>query len=108
MRARSSCKRRPFRFASTFEIWGALLHGARLVIAPAGNLSLGEVGRVIEQYGVTTLWLTAGLFQQMAETQPKSFRGVRQLLAGGDVLSAFHVRRVLEEAPGCVLINGYG
>ncbi|HEX2077236.1 MAG TPA: amino acid adenylation domain-containing protein, partial [Longimicrobium sp.] len=31
-----------------------------------------------------------------------------QLLAGGDVLSVPHVRRVLAELPGTALINGYG
>ena len=44
----------------------------------------------------------------MVERQPDGLRGVRQLLAGGDVVSAPHVRRVLEELPDCRLINGYG
>jgi acyl-CoA synthetase (AMP-forming)/AMP-acid ligase II len=30
------------------------------------------------------------------------------LLAGGDVLSVPHVQRLLAEAPGCRIINGYG
>jgi acyl carrier protein len=33
---------------------------------------------------------------------------VRQLLAGGDVLSPAHARRVLQANPGLTLINGYG
>ena len=35
-------------------------------------------------------------------------RGVRQLLAGGDVLLARAVQRVLDELPGCRFVNGYG
>src|SRR5262249_1177362 len=34
--------------------------------------------------------------------------GVEQLLAGGDVLSVEHVRRVWQAHPGCQVINGYG
>jgi amino acid adenylation domain-containing protein len=94
--------------ASTFEIWGALLHGARLAVFPGRAPSLDELGATLEHHGVTTLWLTAGLFHQMMDERPASLAEVRQLLAGGDVLSSAHVRRVLEELPGCTLINGYG
>ena len=58
--------------------------------------------------GVTTLWLTAGLFHPLVESRPEALRGVSQLLAGGDVLSAPHVRRALAALPGRVLIDGYG
>ncbi|NHZ80360.1 amino acid adenylation domain-containing protein [Massilia sp. CCM 8695] len=99
----------PLQFdASTFEIWGALLNGARLEIAPPGLPSLEELGACIERAGVTILWLTASLFHQMVEAQLGSLWRVRQLLAGGDVLSPALCRRVLDELPGCVLINGYG
>ncbi|HEY1110997.1 MAG TPA: amino acid adenylation domain-containing protein, partial [Opitutaceae bacterium] len=94
--------------ASTLEIWGALLNGGRLVIAPPGAVSLAELGELIELSGVTTLWLTAGLFHQMVEEQIDRLKGVRQLLAGGDVLSATHVARALEKLPRTRLINGYG
>jgi aspartate racemase len=94
--------------ASTFEIWGALLTGARLVVAPPGTLSLEEIGRVVRDHGVTTMWLTAGLFHLMVDRGVEDLRGVRQLLAGGDVLSPAHVVRVLHELPHCRLVNGYG
>jgi len=94
--------------ASTLEIWGALLNGGRLVVVPPGPCSLAELGGVIEKNGVTTLWLTAGLFHQMVEEQLDSLRNVRQLLAGGDVLSVPHVVRALEQLPRAQLINGYG
>jgi amino acid adenylation domain-containing protein len=94
--------------ASTFEIWGALLNGARLVLPPSGAPSVEELGRTMEEQGVTTLWLTAGLFQQVVDAAPQSLRNLRQLLAGGDVLPVAQVRRVLAELPGVRLINGYG
>jgi amino acid adenylation domain-containing protein/non-ribosomal peptide synthase protein (TIGR01720 family) len=94
--------------ASTFEIWGALLNGARLVLYPPQAPDLGTLGEIIRQHGVTTLWLTAGLFHAMVEHQVGELEGLRQLLAGGDILSAPHVERALRALPGCRLINGYG
>src|SRR5262249_31702408 len=94
--------------ASTFEIWGALLNGGRLVLAQNERSSLAELSAQLQQKGITTLWLTAGLFHLMVDEQLEGLRGVRQLFAGGDVLSVRHVKRVLEELPDCKLINGYG
>ena len=94
--------------ASTFEIWGGLLNGARLVVLPPGTPSLQELGEVIRKRGVSTLWLTAGLFRQVVENHPETLRGVGQLLAGGDVLSVPHVEKALEVLGGNRLINGYG
>ena len=78
--------------AATFEIWGSLLNGARLVF-PTQLSSLEELGRVIKQKSITTLWLTAGLFHQMVENHMEDLQSLRYLLAGGDVLSAVHVKR---------------
>ena len=94
--------------ASTLEIWGALLNGGRLVVMPPKAASLEDIGRVIRETGVTTLWLTSGLFNLMVEQRLEDLHTVRQLLAGGDVLSPRHVRMVLATLPNCVLINGYG
>jgi amino acid adenylation domain-containing protein len=94
--------------AATFEIWGALLNGASLVLGPRGRLAPEEIGRLITAHGVTTLWLTAALFHLMASEHLDALRPLKQLLAGGDVLSLSHVRRVIEEIPTLRLINGYG
>jgi natural product biosynthesis luciferase-like monooxygenase protein/amino acid adenylation domain-containing protein len=83
--------------ASTLEVWGPLLFGGRLVIFPAQSPSdLELLGQVLQRHGVTTLHLTAGLFSQVVDLRPELLRGVRQLLTGGDVVSAPHVRRVVE------------
>ncbi len=94
--------------ASTFEIWGALLNGGCVALLPAGPVSLTEIGEAIRRHGVTTLWLTAGLFHLMVEERLEDLRPLRQLLAGGDVLSPEKVRKVLQGLPDCRLINGYG
>ena len=94
--------------ASTFEIWGALLHGSTLVVLPAGAFSLEQIGRAIRENKVTTAWLTAGLFHLFVDERIEDLCTLKQLLAGGDVLSARHVRKILEAAPLLTLINGYG
>ncbi|MCP4664606.1 MAG: AMP-binding protein, partial [bacterium] len=94
--------------ASTLELWGPLLNGGRLVVFAPHTPSLQELGAVLERYAVTALWLTAGLFHQMVDDHLPGLRSVRQLLAGGDVLSARHVRRVLAELRRCTVVNGYG
>ena len=94
--------------ASTLELWGALLNGARLVIFPPYAPTLEELGRTITEQKVSTLWLTAGLFHQLVDERPESLSGVRQLLAGGDVLSVLHVEKALQFMNGKRLINGYG
>src|SRR5439155_647421 len=94
--------------ASTLEIWGPLLNGGRLVVFPPGAPSLTELGEVIQKHKITTLWLTAGLFHQIVEEQLDCLNDVRQLLAGGDVLSVPHVARALAKLGRTHLINGYG
>ncbi|MET0647060.1 MAG: amino acid adenylation domain-containing protein, partial [Pyrinomonadaceae bacterium] len=93
--------------ASTFELWGPLLNGGRLIVMPPGAPSLDDIAAALRQHGVTTLWLTAGLFHLMAERRPAALRGLRQLLAGGDVLSPARVREFVAGG-GSRLINGYG
>jgi amino acid adenylation domain-containing protein len=94
--------------ASTFEIWAPLLNGATLAIPAPGALSLEEIGATLERFSVTTLWLTAPLFRMMVETELPRFARLRNLLTGGDVVSAEHARRFIAAAPSCRLIDGYG
>ncbi|QSQ18069.1 non-ribosomal peptide synthetase [Myxococcus landrumensis] len=84
--------------ASTLEVWGPLCLGGRLVVFPPRSPSeLDLLKDVLRRHSVTLLHLTAGLFSQMVELEMDGLKGVRQLLTGGDVVSAPHVRRVLEE-----------
>ncbi len=95
--------------ASTFELWGSLLNGARLTVYPPRRLALEELARTLETRRVSTLWLTSALFQQMVATRLGGLRGVRQLLAGGETLPVPHVERMLATLDaGRRLINGYG
>ncbi len=94
--------------ASTFEIWGSLLNGARLVVGPPQLPTHEELSRIIRDERVTTLWLTAGLFHAIVDAGLEVLAGLRQLLVGGDVVSTAHAAKFKARYPDCRLINGYG
>jgi amino acid adenylation domain-containing protein len=93
---------------SVLEIWGPLLCGARLVLCPPGLPALDVLAETIEAGGVTTLWLTTALFEQMIDEHVSHLRNVRRLIVGGDVMSPAHARRAMAAIPGLQLINVYG
>jgi amino acid adenylation domain-containing protein len=94
--------------ASTFEIWAALLNGARLVVAPAGATLSDAIEALVRDHGITVMWLTAALFHRQIDERPETFRALRTVIAGGDVLSPGHVARLFAVAPDCRVVNGYG
>lgn len=95
--------------ASTFEIWGALLNGGALVVPPGDQLpELSRLGEILKSTGVTTLWLTAALFNTIIDENPSVLEGVEELLAGGEALSVSHIARAQAALPNTTLINGYG
>jgi amino acid adenylation domain-containing protein len=94
--------------ASTLELWAPLLRGGRCVVYPAGVPSPEKLGEVIRRQGVSTLWLTASLFNVIVTEAPESLLGVRQLLIGGEQLSTPHVVRAQGQLKDTQIINGYG
>lgn len=94
--------------ASTFEVWGALLHGGCLVLYPERVPSFAGIANSVKRYGIDMMWLTASLFNAVVDDAPDSLQGVKQLLVGGEALSVGHVKRALEKLEDVQLTNGYG
>jgi amino acid adenylation domain-containing protein len=95
--------------ASTFEIWGALLNGLVLyLVAKETILTHERLKQAISNKGVTTMWMTAPLFNRILDADIEIFAPLRNLLVGGDVLSPPHINRLRERFPGLNVINGYG
>lgn len=94
--------------ASTFELWVALLNGAVLVPYRGRGLDPNLLKKTIAEHKVSVLWLTAALFHLVADKCIEVLQPLRVLLAGGDVLNAKHINRVLDCFPGITVINGYG
>lgn len=95
--------------ATTFEYWGALLNGGKLCMYDDSLiLDASRLKALFDAESVSTIWLTAALFNQLVDTDITLFNGIKQLLVGGDVVSLVHTRKVLEAHPGIHIVNGYG
>jgi amino acid adenylation domain-containing protein len=94
--------------ASTFEIWGALLNGARLAILPSGPFSLGTLTDLIRRERSTILWITTGLFHTLVDEGAAGLDSIRQVLTGGEVTSGRHIRKLLDQYPLMTVIHCYG
>jgi amino acid adenylation domain-containing protein len=94
---------------ATFEIWGALLNGARLVMISRDTaLSPRELAEQIQRRGITTMFLTTSLFNELALQAPSMFRALKHLVIGGEAADPKSVRMVLRSQSPQRLVNGYG
>src|SRR5215472_150856 len=95
--------------AATFEIWGALLNGATLVILSGEiMLSPGSLAVALKEQRVDTLFLTTALFNQIAADDPAAFAGIRDLLFGGEAVDPRWVGQVLRDKGPSRLLHVYG
>ncbi|HVY25573.1 MAG TPA: amino acid adenylation domain-containing protein [Polyangiaceae bacterium] len=94
--------------ASTLEIWGPLSNGGRVALHHELVPTARGLREAITRYRVTTMWLTAALFNTIIDEDPQALAGLSELLTGGEALSVPHIRRALERLPSTQLINGYG
>ncbi|MFD4668659.1 amino acid adenylation domain-containing protein [Lentzea sp. NPDC058450] len=94
--------------ASTYEVWVPLLTGGSVVVAPPGDVDGPVLRDMIGRQGVTGLFLTSGLFRVLAQDDPACLAGAREVWAGGDVVPAAAVRRVLDACPGTTVVDVYG
>jgi amino acid adenylation domain-containing protein len=93
----------------TFEIWGTLLHGARLVlVARDVSLSPKDFAAQLKADGITTMFLTAALFNLVAREVPSAFSSIKHLLVGGEAVTPHWMREVLKHGPPERLLNAYG
>ncbi|WP_251094776.1 amino acid adenylation domain-containing protein [Streptomyces sp. Caat 7-52] len=94
--------------AFALELWGPLVNGGTCVLHPPGRPEPLAMARLIAEHGVTSMYLSASLFNVVADEYPDALDGLRELLVGGEALSPPHVARALARRPGLRLSNGYG
>ncbi|HEX2077204.1 MAG TPA: amino acid adenylation domain-containing protein, partial [Longimicrobium sp.] len=95
--------------ALTFEAWGALLNGATLVgIGRDVLLSPRALREFLRGNGITTLYQTTALLNQLSREQPDIFAPLREVLFGGQAADAESVRRVLASGKPKRLLHMYG
>ncbi|MFP8960444.1 amino acid adenylation domain-containing protein, partial [Streptomyces nanhaiensis] len=104
---------------SVWEIWGALLHGSRLVVVPyAVSRSPGDFLRLLHREGVTVLNQTPSAFEQLMDADGEQEPGsgpdpagtLRYVVFGGEALRPERLRPWADrhglESPA--LVNMYG
>jgi amino acid adenylation domain-containing protein/non-ribosomal peptide synthase protein (TIGR01720 family) len=95
--------------AATFEIWGALLNGARLIgIAKDVVLSPQELAVQLRAQRISALFLTTALFNQVAREVPTAFNTQRHVLFGGEAVDPRWVHEVLYKGAPERLLHVYG
>ncbi|WP_142297683.1 AMP-binding protein, partial [Staphylococcus aureus] len=95
--------------AATFEIYGALLNGGKLIVAKTEQL-LNPIAleQLINENDVNTMWLTSSLFNQIASERIEVLVPLKYLLIGGEVLNAKWVDLLNQRPKHPQIINGYG
>jgi amino acid adenylation domain-containing protein len=95
--------------AATFEVWGALLNGARLVgVARDVLLSPADLAARLRDLRIGVAFLTTAVFNQVARDVPGAFGCLRQLMFGGEAVEPRWVRAVLAAGPPERLLHVYG
>jgi len=94
---------------STFDIFGALLNGAKLVLADVETVSdMNRLSELLTSEKITVFFVTTALFNVIVEECIDAVAHVRKILFGGERASVSHVRKAfLTLGPG-KLIHVYG
>ncbi|MFI6579580.1 amino acid adenylation domain-containing protein [Embleya sp. NPDC050493] len=95
--------------AATFEIWGPLVAGARMVVIDKNTmLDPKALTDALTRHRISTLVLTTAVFNQVVAAQPDAFRTLRHLLFGGEAVNPDRVAQALAAGPPQRLIHCYG
>jgi aspartate racemase len=90
-----------------FELFGALLNGGAVVIAP-GEVLGKQFNSLIHKYQVNTLWLPTRFVHHLVNNRHLGqLESVKTLLLGGDIPSMACVQKLLKDLPNCTLINTF-
>ncbi|MEV7504119.1 amino acid adenylation domain-containing protein [Streptomyces sp. NPDC093018] len=94
--------------AFALEVFGPLLHGGTCVLQPGQHTDPHQIVELVERHRITTLQMSASLFNHMLDEHPAVFAVVREAMTAGETASPVHTARALADHPHLHLINGYG
>jgi len=94
---------------SAFDIFGALLNGAKLVLLPAKwSLDMEKLLAVIHQENITIFFATTALFNAIVDSRLEILKSLKYILFGGERVSFQHVKKALAEVGKGKILHMYG
>ncbi len=93
---------------TNYEIWSALLNGGACAVFADHFVDYSRLEHVIETFGVTCVWFSTGLFNQIVDRRIEVLSSLKHVLVGGEALSAVHMKRAMSQLPKVRFANGYG
>ncbi|MEH1098517.1 amino acid adenylation domain-containing protein [Micromonospora sp. CPCC 205561] len=93
--------------AFAWEFWGPLLNGAVCVLHPGQRPEPARIAELVARHGITTLFLSTGLFNLMLDEFPDALAAVGQVITGGEAASVEHLARACQLS-GLRLVHAYG
>ncbi|TRX53347.1 amino acid adenylation domain-containing protein [Fulvivirga sp. M361] len=94
---------------SVFDIYGALLNGATLLmISTAITKDVPTLGIYIREQNVTVSFCTTALFNALVDGDLNNLKSIRKLLFGGERVSLKHLNRAFDHLGPNKLIHVYG
>jgi tyrocidine synthetase-3 len=95
--------------ATTFEYWGMLLNGGKLILCSKEILlDAKHLGALIKENGVDTMWFTNGWLNELVNNEIAVFSGLKTILTGGDKVSHVHINALKAAHPVLQIVHVYG
>ncbi|MEN7551662.1 amino acid adenylation domain-containing protein [Rapidithrix thailandica] len=94
---------------AVWDLFGTLLNGAHLVMITEEEVaSVERLKAKIETHQVSLLFITTALFNVIVDTDLSTFKSLRKLLFGGELVSVDHVQRALDYLGSGIMHHMYG
>ncbi len=94
---------------SVFDIYGALLNGANLVIIPREtSLDIPLLAEFIEKKEISVFCISTALFHMLVDGKVEFLKNVRKIIVAGEQISLTHAQQTVNQIGKGKLINAYG
>ncbi len=95
--------------ATIFEIWGALLNGAKLILFPPEKiLQIDLFVSQLQEKEISVIFITTALFNKVISFYPQAFSKLKYVLFGGEKAELKWVKEIYQKGCPQQLIHVYG
>jgi amino acid adenylation domain-containing protein len=94
---------------SVFDIFGSLLNGAKLaMVGEEEPIDVNKLSALVQEEAITIFFVTTALFNVLVDTGVECFKGIKNILFGGERVSLEHVKKAFAYLEPGTLIHMYG